>query len=129
MNGVVSGKTLKLPVKQDILWRCFSAWLFIQKKRVFSSDDLRLCFKDRLDEFMGDLQHDIGAIFAYKVATGEIKEVGRVPSRIESNKRRKIGLYTFTKPLPKIVEESSLDKSVKTVASRLCDFFKKRKEK
>jgi hypothetical protein len=83
----------KLTVRETDLWRRFEAWLNIEAKKQFSSDDLRRIFGKHLQEFFRDSQHGIGGFFAIAVKLRMIREVGWIRSTVPTNHGRKIRLY------------------------------------
>jgi len=68
------------------------AWLNIEKKRVFTADDLyRLKLVQHLPE---PHNHTVGAWFAKMQQAGEIESTGEhVPSKRSTNNRRMIKVY------------------------------------
>lgn len=88
-----SPKMSHLTFKEEELWKRFQAWLNLENKKVFSSDDFR---RYGLHSLMRDPKHDLGALFAKKVRNREITQVSWIPSTIPSNHGRMIRLYENT---------------------------------
>lgn len=85
--------TFNLSFKERELWNSFQAYLSLNRKDTFTTDDLLIYFsEDRLKEVFKDPVHDVGLFLLKLLRLGEIRKVGLTIGRYN----RAIKQYTKT---------------------------------